>query len=30
MAKEKHVSATPATDWIKEHKVKFQLNTYDL
>lgn len=29
MAKEKHVSATPATDWLKAHKVNFKLHTYD-
>lgn len=29
MTKEKHVSATPATDWLKAHKVNFKLHTYD-
>ncbi|MDL2058494.1 aminoacyl-tRNA deacylase [Mesosutterella sp. AGMB02718] len=28
MSKEKHVSATPATDWLKAHKVDFRLHTY--
>lgn len=28
MAKDKHVSATPATDWLKAHKVSFKLHTY--
>ena len=28
MAKDKHVSATPATDWLRLHKVPFKLHTY--
>lgn len=29
MAKEKHQSATPASDWLKAHKVTFETFSYD-
>ena len=29
MAKEKHQSATPATDWLKQHKVQFEPFSYE-
>ena len=29
MSKEKHQSATPATDWLKQHKVAFEPFSYE-
>ena len=29
MAKDKHQSATPATDWLKQHKVAFEPLSYE-